>query len=294
MRPGRCWSSPVADIAQHLLASLCFFVQNGYAVDDDVHRRKIPGLEQFAGLVEVEEPVPLTFAEQYALTEATAELASACYAGVLLLQAMGLGGWIFDGIDRFSMLGASGNPDVPGLGFATTPTSAGPPPTPPAAKGCSRPTATPLPGHGGGGGGPGRAQVRPRWPFHPDTPGAWSDSPGFRGSAQVHDEAFKACVALQAQYVYDTFGKFPGTAPTLFILNYLQAHHLDLEFYDRFFTPGATPPAHPRRAHGPLAPRDGEGLRWGKHVGPGRWESQLQKRGSGRGWAAILGRPPSL
>jgi hypothetical protein len=31
--------------------------------------------------------------------------------------AMGLGGWMFDGIDRFSMLGASGNPDVPGLGF---------------------------------------------------------------------------------------------------------------------------------------------------------------------------------
>ena len=84
----------------------------------------------------------------------------------------------------------------------------------------------------------------PGGPFHPDTPGAWSDSPGFRGSARVHDEAFKACVALQAQYVYDTFGKFPGTVPTLFILNYLQAHHLDLEFYDRFFAPGAYLPTH--------------------------------------------------
>jgi hypothetical protein len=79
----------------------------------------------------------------------------------------------------------------------------------------------------------------PGGPFHPDTPGAWSDSPKFRGSAQVHDEAFKACVALQAQYVYDTFGKFPGTVPTLFILNYVQAHHLDLGFYDHFFKPGA-------------------------------------------------------
>jgi hypothetical protein len=34
-----------------------------------------------------------------------------------MLQALGLGGWMFDGIDRFSMLGASGNPEVPGLGF---------------------------------------------------------------------------------------------------------------------------------------------------------------------------------
>ena len=56
-------------------------------------------------------------------------------------------------------------------------------------------------------------------PFNRDTPGAWSDSPGFRGSAQVHDDEFKACVALQAQYVFDTFGKFPGTVPTVFIMN---------------------------------------------------------------------------
>jgi hypothetical protein len=63
--------------------------------------------------------------------------------------------------------------------------------------------------------------------------------PGLPEQRPVHDEEFKACVALQAQYVLDTFGKFPGTVPTLFILNYVQAHHLDLEFYDRFFEPGA-------------------------------------------------------
>ena len=60
-----------------------------------------------------------------------------------------------------------------------------------------------------------------------------------RGSAQIHDEAFKACVAEQAQYVFDTFGKFPGTVPSVFIMNYVQAHHLDLEFYDRFLRQGA-------------------------------------------------------
>jgi hypothetical protein len=115
--PGPLLVIPVADIARHLLAILCFFTQNGYAIYDDVNDRKIPGLQEFSGLVDIEQPYPLTFTEQYALTEATAELASACYAGVLLLQAMGLGGWMFDGIDRFSMLGASGNPQVPSLGF---------------------------------------------------------------------------------------------------------------------------------------------------------------------------------
>ena len=73
----------------------------------------------------------------------------------------------------------------------------------------------------------------------PDGPLAWTDSPGVRGSAQIHDPAFKACVARQAQYVFDMFGKFPATVPSVFIMNYVQAHHLDLDFYDRFFRPGA-------------------------------------------------------
>jgi len=94
-------------------------------------------------------------------------------------------------------------------------------------------------------------------PFNRDTPGAWSDSPGFRGSAQVHDDEFKACVALQAQYVFDTFGKFPGTVPTVFIMNYVQAHHLDLDFYDRFFKPGSYLRTHAEQME-----------RW--HGGPGR------------------------
>jgi len=46
-------------------------------------------------------------------------------------------------------------------------------------------------------------------------------------------------VVLQAQHIYERFGKFPGTAPSIFILTYLQAHHLELEFYDHHFGSGA-------------------------------------------------------
>jgi hypothetical protein len=238
--PGSLLVIPVADIAQHLIAILCFFTQNGYAIYDDVNDHKIPGLEPFTKLVDVDEPVPLTFTEQYAITEATAELATACYAGVLLLQAMGLGGWMFDGIDRFSMLGASGNTELPGLGFRYDEDERWSTPNPTGREGVYEAYCPPhhrdmaaavdaFAERKFGAGGP----------FNPETPGAWSDSPGFRASAQVHDDEFKACVALQAQYILDTFGKFPGTVPTLFIMNYVQAHHLDLAFYDRFFKPGA-------------------------------------------------------
>ena len=36
-----------------------------------------------------------------------------------MLQAMGLGGWAFDGMDWMAILGASGDPKIPGFGFRT-------------------------------------------------------------------------------------------------------------------------------------------------------------------------------
>ena len=47
--PGSLLVIPVADIAQHLIAILCFFAQNGYAIYDDVNDRKIPGWSSSAG-----------------------------------------------------------------------------------------------------------------------------------------------------------------------------------------------------------------------------------------------------
>jgi hypothetical protein len=53
--------------------------------------------------------------------------------------------------------------------------------------------------------------------------------------------------------VFDTFGKWPGTVPSLMILNYVQAHHLDLDFYDHFFKGGSylgTHAEHMKKWHG--------------------------------------------
>jgi hypothetical protein len=138
------------------------------------------------------------------------------------------------------MLGASGNPDVPGLGFRYDTDDRWPYPNPTGLKGVMEGYCPPHHphmqsaveklcerkfGHGG--------------PYHSETPGPWKDSPKVRSAAQVHDERFRECVTLQAQYIYDTFGKFPGTVPSMFLIMYLQAHHLDVEFYDKFYKPGA-------------------------------------------------------
>jgi hypothetical protein len=233
---------PVGDLAQHMLATICFYTQNGFPIYDDIAgaKKPIPGIEKFKNIVDVNKALPLTFMEQYSLTELTAELSTSCYAGVLMLQAMGLGGWMYDGIDRHTVLGASGDPDVPGLGFRYDKDE----------KRWSLPNPTGLPGIFEGYCPPHYHNMRDATEafarrkfgeggvYNPNTPGAWNDSPKVRGSANPYTEEFKECVALQAQYIYDTYGKFPATIPSIFILTYVQAHHLDLDFYDHYFKPG--------------------------------------------------------
>ena len=108
---------PVADVAQHYLLLLLYLVQNGTGIFDDVNGRPIPGLEAYAHRLNLEVAWPMTLVEQVALTDVSVEMSTACYAGALMLQALGLGGWMYTGLNPFSVLGASGDPAVPGLGF---------------------------------------------------------------------------------------------------------------------------------------------------------------------------------
>lgn len=239
-QPGTLVVIPVADLAQHVLLTLHYMLQNGLVAYDDIHRRAIPGVASYRDIVDVDKVWPITLIEQLSLAEVVAELVTSCYAGALMLQAMGLGGWMYDGIDPSSMLGASGDPRAPGLGFRFDTRDDWP-----------YPNVTGLPGVMEAFCPPRFADMRAAveavyarkygrgGPYHPQTPGPWKDTPRVRSAASVHDERFRACVALEAQYILDTFGKFPGTVPSIYTLQYLQAFHLDLEFYDTFYAPGA-------------------------------------------------------
>lgn len=239
-KPSTLLVIPVGDLSQHVLLNICYMLQNGLVLYDDIHRRAIPGIERFKGMVDVNNTWPLTFVEQWSLSELTVEMATSCYAGTLMLQAMGLGGWMFNGIDPFAMLGASGDPKVPGLGFRYDKDERWPYPNPTGLEGVMEGFCPPhYKDMRAAVEAVCRRKFGPGGPFHPETPGPWKDSRKVRSAAQVHDERFKECVALQAQYVYDNFGKFPGTAPSVFLIMVLQAHHLDLDFYDEFYKPGA-------------------------------------------------------
>jgi hypothetical protein len=231
---------PVGDLAQHTLSAILYYTVNHLPIFDDIVKKQIPGIDKYDKIVDTKNPIPLTYLEQYNISELTTELSTSCYAGMLLLQAMGLGGWLYHGIDRHTVLGATGDPNVPGLGlrYETDDRWSIPNPTglpgvfeafcPPYYKNM-REAIEALARRKFGEGGV----------YNKETPGAWKDSKKVRGSANPITEEIKECAALQAQYIYDTYGKFPATIPSIFLLTYLQAQHIDLDFYDHYFKPGA-------------------------------------------------------
>jgi hypothetical protein len=55
---------------------------------------------------------------------------------------------------------------------------------------------------------------------------------------EISDEGL-ACTKAVCTYLYETFGRFPARVDTMHLMWLMQAHHLDLDFYDSLFGPGA-------------------------------------------------------
>lgn len=68
---------------------------------------------------------------------------------------------------------------------------------------------------------------------------AWRDGPGVQAGIPAYsDRAIEATIAC-CEYIYKRYGRFPAhTGPFQPVIAY-QAHHLDLEFYERFYRPDA-------------------------------------------------------
>jgi hypothetical protein len=182
------------------------------------------------------------------------ELATMCHNIVLALQALGLGGWMFTGINPYSVMGAFADRGIRGLGFRFV-----------RREDWSLPNPVGLDGHYESLCPPyspdmyEAARKLAKWKFgeggtyDPTTPGPYQRNREVKQSVTPYSEELLACIGEMAQYVYDTYGKFPGTVPTIFMRVYVQAHHLDTEFYDTHFGPGSyleTHARHMERWHG--------------------------------------------
>ena len=68
---------------------------------------------------------------------------------------------------------------------------------------------------------------------------AWRDGAAVQAGIPVYSEQAVAATIAYCDYVYTRYGRFPANSgPFRTVLAY-QAHHLDLDFYDAFFKPGA-------------------------------------------------------
>jgi len=87
-------------------------------------------------------------------------------------------------------------------------------------------------------------------------PGPQELSPYLMSASAVPEDVVQnspegiACTKAICNYIYETYGRFPGTVDAMHLMWFMQAHHLDLDFYDRFFKAGAYGRTH--GAHMPL------------------------------------------
>jgi len=106
------------------------------------------------------------------------------YAGMLMLQAMGLGGWMYDGLNGYTLFGASGDPKVPGLGFRFDTNDRWALPIPAGLAGVFEGYCPlPYPEMRSAMEALVRRKFDPGGPFHPETSGPWKDVAEVRGSA---------------------------------------------------------------------------------------------------------------
>jgi hypothetical protein len=245
--PGSTLFMPVADASEQVLGLMAMALANGSMLVDDVAGRPAGNLEPFvrSGLLRDDKRIPLTVLQQMAYEGNVAEIAFIGHNIMLTMQAMGLGGLYFNGLNRWSVLGGFAESGIHGLGFRFVHDSR-----------WTLPNPVGLDGHFQGLCPPYVSDMReavdifvqrkfgPEGAYDASTPGPWKDATAVKGGVTPYSEEFIDCLGEVAQYIYDTYGKFPNTFTTMVLTGYVQAVHLDTDFYDTHYQAGAYLPTH--------------------------------------------------
>lgn len=247
---------PVSDASEQMLGLLTIFVENGHLIVDDDLGRPAGDLAPFvrSGLLDEDDPFPLSILENAAHETSCAELAFMAHNMVLTMQAMGLGGLYFSGLNTFSVMGAFADEGVEGLGFRFEMEEEWTVPNPVGLDGVFEGLCPPYQPDM-------RAAVEafverkfgPGGTYDASSAGPWRDARGVKATVERYDDEMVDCLTEIARYVHEKHGRFPGTVSTMVLPGYVQAHHLDLAFYDTHYRDGAyldTHAEHMRRWHG--------------------------------------------
>jgi hypothetical protein len=251
-RPGSTLFAPVVDLTEHMLDVLAIYVGMGNAPYDPLQQRYCGDLEPFfrSGLLVRERRLSLTDFEQHMVASAAMEAMQMCHNMMLLMQGMGLGGWMLTGINPLSLMGAHAGQGIPGFGFRFARDERWMAPNPVGIDGSMEGLCPPYQPDmrtavkifverkfGAGG------------TYDPNRPGPYRDSAAVKARVDRYAPELVAVLEEVASYIYDTYGKFPGTTMTMYMRPYVQAHHLDIDFYDEFYGPDSCLDTHRQHMH---------------------------------------------
>ena len=245
-QPGSTLFMPVSDVTWEYINVLMLVMDepNSYYIYDDLNNNAEP-LKEWAdkGYLDRSRPYALSGLESsMQMIIPGTEQAFMCQNMYLAIQAMGLGGWIFTASVAPFVLGA--------MGFRMqVPETKGPLSS---LDGSPRAAMAGLDGH--------FESYCP--PYYPDMSSAvqaiydskWGRRGIYKeegGPAPYKDRqsldklvnktpewCLEATKAL-CEYIWETYGRFPATIDPMMMNIWFQAHHLETEFYDRYYEPGA-------------------------------------------------------
>jgi hypothetical protein len=238
-RPGSTLFLPVCDVSAELISLIAQFVDpalrryapasGGFNLVDDRQGFRPAGTERWLkdGFLNAEQVLPLSILERQACYYVFSEPAAICQNMFLATEALGLGGWKHCGFLSLEILER--------MGFRIV--------TPPGIASFGNPV---------GLDGVFEASCPP---YHL-TMDAAVDAFFARSSRAeaaavpylVPEEQRRAlrisaeglaCTKAVCNYIYDTYGRFPGATDAMHLMWVMQVHHIDTDYYVHFFGGGA-------------------------------------------------------
>ena len=246
-RPGSTLFMPICDVSFSLIGLIAQFVDaglerfatgRGMNIVDDRFDCRPAGTDPWveSGFLDRDSVLPLSHLERQACYFMFSEPAAICQNMFLATEAIGLGGWMHCGILSREIFDALGFTIVEPRGASALPNPVGLdgvfqaycPPYFESMNAAVDAVLTPL--------------LRQASPATPDrrraAPYLISDAEHRAGTVMISEEGI-ACTKAVCNYILETYGRFPGTVDAMHLMWMMQAHHIDTDYYDRFFRPGA-------------------------------------------------------
>lgn len=258
-KPGTSLFIPVSNMTFEYINLLFIYFGEDYrfCLVDERAGYAPAGLQSWIdkGRIDPNRRMGLVDIEQRVLSMQVVEQAFICQNMNVAMQVMGLGGWTYTGYIAHFVLGGM---DVPGLGFTFQDAKNGPR-VPVGRDGVFESLCPPY--HASMSDAIDAFLVQKWGQYDNSVPKALNESDAIAGSIPRPTQETIQIVKDFCEYVFDAYGRFPASLDPMYQRLACQAQHVDTDFYDQNYPPGAYTGQHSnhfRRWHPDLCDHEGK------------------------------------